>query len=72
MVVQKSVHALAKLEKKGRNDFIHSLQLPCCMEMLCGIVPWFLLAVLSVLGLGGEGEILSSRNSDLSMMSFVS
>ena len=42
------------------------------MEMLCGIVPWFLLAVLSVLGLGGDGEILSSRNSDLSMLSFVS
>lgn len=35
-------------QKNGRNDFIQDLRLPCCMEILCEIAPWLLLALLWV------------------------
>lgn len=46
------MHAQAKPEKKKwRNDFIHSLRLPCVVT-LCEIAPWLLLALLCVFGVG--------------------
>lgn len=45
-MMEQNLYVHNQNQKNGRNDFIQDLRLACCMEILCEVAPWFLLALL--------------------------